>query len=128
MKGQIIYQFCLANYNTEKEYLNRIKRFLKVLKRSTGKIKNPLMPLSEFKNLDGNKMILMDIIPSFFITTIHEFTLIPDFDELKMFSMVEDIINKMDRTKKNDPNSIDNIDPTIVIKFNYLVQLTPKFI
>ena len=86
------------------------------------------MPLSEFKNLDDNKMILMDIIPPFFITTIHEFTLIPDFDELKMFSMVEDIINKMDRTKKNDPNSIDNIDPTIVIKFNYLVQLTPKFI
>lgn len=128
MEGEMIYQFCLANYNNDSEFLNRIKKFLKVFKKSIGKIKKPLMSLTDFENLDDYKMILIDIIPPFYIPIIHEFDLIPNFNELTIFSMIVDIINKMDRNKKKDPNSKENNEPTIVIKLKYLVQLTPNYI
>ena len=124
----MIYQFCLANYDSNKEFLMRIKRFLKAFKKSLGGIQYPLMLESKFKDLDNNTMILVDIIPPFYTPTIHEFDLSPNFDDTKTFILVEGIIRGLDKTKPFDPNLLDITEPSIVIKFNHWVRLLPDFI
>ena len=128
MKGQMTYQFCLANYNTEKEFLIRIKRFLKAFKKGLGDIENPLMPENTFKDFPDFKMTLIDIIPPLFIPTIHEFDLSPYFEYDEIYPLVEEVIRDMDKTKPFDPKSLENNDSTLVIKFNHWVRLLPDFI
>ena len=128
MEAQMIYQFCLANYSTEKEFLIRIKRFLKVFKKGLGVIEDPLMPESTFKDLHDNTMILVDIIPPLFIPTIHEFDLSPYFEYDEIYPLVEEVIRDLENTKPFDPKFLENNESTIVIKFNHRVRLLPDFI
>jgi len=128
VERQIIYQFCLANYDSNKEFLMRIKRFLKAFKKSFGDVQDPLMLESTFKDLENNTMILVDIIPPFYMPTIHEFDLSPNFDDIKTFLLVEDIIRGLDKTKPYHPNLFDINETSILIKFIHRVKILPDCI
>ena len=75
MTGQITYQLCIDNYNSNKEFIERNKSFLDVYQSKIGSLENPILTEEFFELCETRQVYCGDLIPPFLSPIIHEFEL-----------------------------------------------------
>ena len=96
MNGQLTYQFCIDNYNSNKEFLKRNTTFLDEYQNKIGSLENPILS-EDFFDLCGTRLVFCgDLIPPFLSPLIHEFELSNLSDVRELMSIVKKIIRDFD--------------------------------
>ena len=96
MQGQLTYQFCIDNYNSNKEFLKRNTTFLDEYQNKIGSLENPILS-EDFFDLCGTRQVFCgDLIPPFLSPLIHEFELSNLSDVMELMSIVKKIIRDFD--------------------------------
>jgi hypothetical protein len=75
MTGQLTYQFCIDNYNSNKEFIKRNQSFLDVYQSKIGSLENPILTEEFFELCETRQVYCGDLIPPFLSPIIHEFEL-----------------------------------------------------
>jgi hypothetical protein len=102
MNGQITYQFCFDNYNSNKEFIKRNKSFLDVYQSKIGSLENPILTDEFFELCETRHVYCGDLIPPFLSPIIHEF-------ELSSLTDVRDLmpqVRKLIRDFYSDTHSV----------------------
>jgi hypothetical protein len=96
MQGQLTYQFCIDNYNSNMEFLKRNTTFLDEYQNKIGSLENPILS-EDFFDLCGTRLVFCgDLIPPFLSPLIHEFELSNLSDVRELMSIVKKIIRDFD--------------------------------
>ncbi len=94
--GQLTYQFCIDNYNSNKEFIKRNKLFLDEFQRKIGSLENQTLTEKFFELCETRKVLCGDLIPPFLSPIIHEFELSNLTDVRDLMPQVRELIRDFD--------------------------------
>jgi hypothetical protein len=116
--GQLTYQFCIDNYNSNKEFIKRNKSFLDVFQSKIGTLESPTLTDEFFDICGTNQVYCGDIIPPFLSPVIHEFELSSLKDVRELIPKVTKIIHDFDSSIYS--NSVNEVirKETLVILYH----------
>ncbi len=118
MQGQLTYQFCIDNYNSNKEFLKRNTTFLDEYQNKIGSLENPVLS-EDFFDLCGTRQVFCgDLIPPFLSPLIHEFELSNLSDVRDLMSIVKKIIRDFDSSLYIDTDQEQLRMNTLVIQYH----------
>jgi hypothetical protein len=94
--GQLTYQFCIDNYNSNKEFIKRNKSFLDVYQSKIGSLGNSTLTDEFFELCQTRQVFCGDPIPPFLSPVIHEFELYNLTDVSDLMPQVRKLIRDFD--------------------------------
>lgn len=116
MTGQITYQFCIDNYNSNEEFIERNKSFLDVYQSKIGSLENPLLTEEFFELCETRQVYCGDLIPPFLSPIIHEF-------ELSNLTDVRDLMPQVRRLIRDfNSGNYTNVDQEQIRKSTLVIQ------
>lgn len=116
MTGQITYQFCIDNYNSNKEFIERNKSFLDVYQSKIGSLENPILTEEFFELCKTRQVYCGDLIPPFLSPIIHEF-------ELSNLTDVRDLMPQVRRLIRDfNSGNYTNVDQEQIRKSTLVIQ------
>ena len=116
MTGQITYQLCIDNYNSNKEFIERNKSFLDVYQSKIGSLENPILTEEFFELCETRQVYCGDLIPTFLSPIIHEF-------ELSNLTDVRDLMPKVRRLIRDfNSGKYTNVDQEQIRKSTLVIQ------
>ncbi len=118
MNGQITYQFCIDNYNSNKEFIKRNKSFLDVYQSKIGSLENPTLTEEFFELCETRQVLCGDLIPPFLSPLIHEFELSNLTDVRDLMPQVRKLIRDFDSDTYTDINQEQIRKSTLVIQYH----------
>jgi hypothetical protein len=118
MNGQITYQFCIDNYNSNKEFIKRNKSFLDVYQSKIGSLENPTLTEEFFERCETRQVLCGDLIPPFLLPIIHEFELSNLTDVRDLMPQVRKLIRDFDSDIYTDINQEQIRKSTLVIQYH----------
>ncbi len=116
MNGQLTYQFCIDNYNSNKEFIKRNKSFLDVYQSKIGSLGNSTLTDEFFELCQTRQVYCGDLIPPFLSPVIHEFELSNLTDVRALISMVKKLILDFDSSLYIEKNQLRM--NTLVIQYH----------
>jgi len=120
--GQLTYQFCIDNYNSNKEFIKRNKSFLDVYQIKIGSLENPTLSEEFFELCETRHVYCGDLIPPFLSPIIHEFELSNLTDVRNLMPQVRKLILDFDSTLYLDANKELLRMNTLVIQYHQTVK------
>lgn len=116
MTGQITYQFCIDNYNSNKEFIERNKSFLDVYQSKIGSLENPILTEEFFELCKTTQVYCGDLIPPFLSPIIHEF-------ELSNLTDVRDLMPQVRRLIRDyNSGNYTKVDQEQIRKSTLVIQ------
>ena len=116
MTGQITYQLCIDNYNSNKEFIERNKSFLDVYQSKIGSLENPILTEEFFELCETRQVYCGDLIPPFLSPIIHEF-------ELTKMTDVRDLMPQVRRLIRDfNSGNYTNVDQEQIRKSTLVIQ------
>jgi hypothetical protein len=94
--GQLTYQFCIDNYNSNKEFIKRNQSFLDEYQDKIGSLDNPHLKEEFFELCETRQVFCGDLIPPFLSPIIHEFELSNLTDVRDLMPQVRKLIRDFD--------------------------------
>lgn len=122
MAKGIIYQFCLLNYDSGAEFLNRIQRFLTKYHKILGSDDKIIITDALFQDCNMDIVTLVDIVPPFINPMVHEFSLFEFFDIPNCMNKLENLTKNFELFEQNNPQEAQT--KTLVIQFIFPNDLT----
>ena len=116
MTGQLTYQFCIDNYNSNKEFIKRNKSFLDVYQSKIGSLGNSALTDEFFELCQTRQVYCGDLIPPFLSPVIHEFELSNHTDVRELISIVNKLIRDFDSSLYIEKNQLRM--NTLVIQYH----------
>jgi hypothetical protein len=116
--GQLTYQFCIDNYNRNKEFIKRNKLFLDEFQRKIGSLENPTLTEEFFELCETRHVYCGDLIPPFLSPIIHEFELLNLTDVRDLMPQVRKLIRDFDSSLYFDANKEKLRLNTLVIQYH----------
>jgi len=116
--GQLTYQFCIDNYNSNKEFIKRNKSFLDVYQIKIGSLGNSTLTDEFFELCETRQVYCGDLIPPFLSPVIHEFELSNHTDVRELLSMVKKLIRDFDSDTYTDIDQEQISKSTLVIHYH----------
>ncbi len=116
MNGQLTYQFCIDNYNSNKEFIKRNKSFLDVYQSKIGSLGNSTLTDEFFELCQTRQVYCGDLIPPFLSPVIHEFELSNHTDVRELISIVKKLIRDFDSSLYIEKNQLRM--NTLVIQYH----------
>lgn len=116
MNGQLTYQFCIDNYNNNKEFIKRNKSFLDVYQIKIGSLGNSTLTDQFFELCQTRQVYCGDLIPPFLSPVIHEFELSNHTDVRELISMVKNLVRDFDSSLYIEKNQLRM--NTLVIQYH----------
>ena len=114
--GQLTYQFCIDNYNSNKEFIKRNKSFLDVYQSKIGSLGNSTLTDEFFELCQTRQVYCGDLIPPFLSPVIHEFELSTHTDVRELISIVKKLIRDFDSSLYIEKNQLRM--NTLVIQYH----------
>jgi hypothetical protein len=96
MTGQLTYQFCIDNYNSNKEFIKRNQSFLDEYQNKIGSLENPQLKEEFFELCQTRQVFCGDLIPPFLSPVVHEFELSNLTDVSDLMPQVRKLIRDFD--------------------------------
>jgi hypothetical protein len=118
MIGQLTYQFCIDNYNSKKEFLERNKSFLDIFQSKIGSLEKPRLTEEFFELCKTRQVYCGDLIPPFLSPIIHEFELLNLTDVRDLMPQVSKLIRDFDLSLHYDKDQEQVRSTTLVIRYN----------
>jgi hypothetical protein len=94
--GQLIYQFCIDNYNSKKEFIKRNTSFLTEYQNKIGSLDKPQLKEEFFELCQTRQVFCGDLIPPFLSPVVHEFELSNLTDVSDLMPQVRKLIRDFD--------------------------------
>jgi hypothetical protein len=116
MNGQLTYQFCIDNYNSNKEFIKRNKSFLDVYQSKIGSLGNSTLTDEFFELCQTRQVYCGDLIPPLLSPVIHEFELSNHTDVRELISIVKKLIRDFDSSLYIEKNQLRM--NTLVIQYH----------
>ncbi|MEY2738749.1 MAG: hypothetical protein RL259_658 [Bacteroidota bacterium] len=116
--GQLTYQFCIDNYNSNKEFIKRNKSFLDVYQSKIGSLGNSTLTDEFFELCKTRQVICGDLIPPFLSPIVHEFELSNHTDVRDLMPKVRKLILDFDSSLYIDTDQERLRKKTLVIQFH----------
>ena len=116
MTGQITYQFCIDNYNSNKEFIECNKSFLDVYQSKIGSLENPILTEEFFELCETRQVYCVDLIPPFLSPIIHEFEQTNLTDIRDLMPQVRRLIRDFDSSLHNENDQLRM--KTLVIQYH----------
>ena len=116
--GQLTYQFCIDNYNSNKEFIKRNKSFLDVYQSKIGSLGNSTLTDEFFELCQTRQVYCGDLIPPFLSPIIHEFELSNLTDVRDLMPQVRKLIRDFDSSLYFDANKEKLRLNTLVIQYH----------
>ena len=104
--GQLTYQFCIDNYNSNKEFIKRNKSFLDDYQIKIGSLENPILTEEFFELCETRQVFCGDLIPPFLSPVIHEFELSNHIDVRDLMPQVRKLIRDFDLSLYIEKNQL----------------------
>ena len=114
--GQLTYQFCIDNYNSNKEFIKRNKSFLDVYQIKIGSLENPILTEEFFELCETRQVFCGDLIPPFLSPVVHEFELSNHIDVRDLMPQVRKLIRDFDLSLYIEKNQLRM--NTLVIQYH----------
>lgn len=118
MTGQITYQLCIDNYNSNKEFIERNKSFLDVYQSKIGSLENPILTEEFFELCKTRQVYCGDLIPPFLSPIIHEFELSNLTDVRDLMPQVRRLIREFNSGKYTNVDQEQISKSTLVIQYH----------
>jgi len=116
--GQLTYQFCIDNYNSNKEFIKRNKSFLDVYQSKIGSLGNSALTEEFFELCETRQVFCGDLIPPFLSPIVHEFELSNLTDVRDLMPQVRKLIRDFESIKYNNSNQEQGKHTTLVIQYH----------
>lgn len=116
--GQLTYQFCIDNYNSNKEFIKRNKSFLDVYQSKIGSLGNSTLTVEFFELCQTRQVYCGDLIPPFLSPIVHEFDLTNLTDVRDLMPQVRKLIRDFDLSLYIDANQELLRMSTLVIQYH----------
>jgi hypothetical protein len=116
--GQLTYQFCIDNYNSNKEFIKRNKSFLDVYQSKIGSLGNSTLTDEFFELCQTRQVYCGDLIPPFLSPVIHEFELSNLTDVRDLILQVSKLIQEFDSSLYIDADQEQLRMNTLVIQYH----------
>jgi hypothetical protein len=120
--GQLTYQFCIDNYNSDKEFIKRNKSFLDIHQSKFSSLKNPYLPEEFFELCETEHAYCGDLIPPFLSPVVHEFELSNLKDVRDLMPQVRKLVRDFDSSLYIDDNQERLRMNTLVIQYHQTVK------
>jgi hypothetical protein len=118
MTGQLTYQFCIDNYNSNKEFIKRNQSFLDEYQDKIGSLDNPHLKEEFFELCETRQVFCGDLTPPFLSPIIHEFELSNLTDVRDLMPQVRKLIRDFDSSLYIDADQELLRMSTLVIQYH----------
>jgi len=116
VKG-IIYQFCLLNYDSGADFLNRIQRFLTKYQKELRSYDDITIRNALFKVCKTDVVTLVDIVPPFYHAVISELKLTGSINTKEIYASVKKLTTEFENKYRENLDSTNDSNYTLVITF-----------
>ena len=120
--GQLTYQFCIDNYNSNKEFIKRNNLFLNEFQRKIGSLENHTLTEEFFELCETRHVFCGDLIPPFLSPVIYEFELSNLTDVRDLILQVSKLIQEFDSSLYIDADQEQLRMNTLVIQYHQTVK------
>jgi hypothetical protein len=120
--GQLTYQFCIDNYNSNNEFIKRNNLFLNEFQRKIGSLENHTLTEEFFELCETRHVFCGDLIPPFLSPVIYEFELSSLTDVRDLIPQVGKLIQEFDSSLYIDADQEQLRMNTLVIQYHQTVK------